>query len=114
MSYEDLEEARTKRAAKETAKGKGKGKRGRPRKNPALVDAEADTEADVEADAEADAGSPEVEAGKGNRDRKRKNPAPEGSLELEAGLLVPKNKVARRSEVEPAKTPFRAPVARMY
>jgi len=36
MSYEDLEEARTKRAAKEKATvGKGKGKRGRKRKSPA-------------------------------------------------------------------------------
>ncbi|KAF2177378.1 hypothetical protein K469DRAFT_603436, partial [Zopfia rhizophila CBS 207.26] len=36
MSYEDLEEARAKRAAKEkAAAGKGKGKRGRKRKSPA-------------------------------------------------------------------------------
>jgi hypothetical protein len=35
MSYEDLEEARAKRAAKEAAKAKGKGKRGRKRKSPA-------------------------------------------------------------------------------
>jgi hypothetical protein len=36
MSYEDIEEARAKRAAKEQAKAKGKGKRGRKRKSPAL------------------------------------------------------------------------------
>jgi hypothetical protein len=36
MSYEDLEEARAKRDAKEKATvGKGKGKRGRKRKSPA-------------------------------------------------------------------------------
>jgi hypothetical protein len=35
MSYEDLEEARAKRAAKDAAKGKGKGRRGRKRKNQA-------------------------------------------------------------------------------
>lgn len=33
MSYEDLEEARAKRAAKDAAKAKGKGKRGRKRKS---------------------------------------------------------------------------------
>lgn len=38
MSYEDLEEARAKRAAKDSAKAKGKGTRGRKRKNPATVD----------------------------------------------------------------------------
>jgi hypothetical protein len=35
MSYEDLEEARAKRAAKDAAKAKGKGKLGRKRKSPA-------------------------------------------------------------------------------
>lgn len=35
MSYEDIEEARAKRAAKEEATA-GKGKRGRKRKSPAL------------------------------------------------------------------------------
>jgi hypothetical protein len=35
MSYEDLEEARAKRAAKDAAKAKGKGKRGRRRKSAA-------------------------------------------------------------------------------
>ena len=35
MSYEDLEEARAKRVAKDAAKAKGKGKRGRKRKSPA-------------------------------------------------------------------------------
>jgi hypothetical protein len=34
MSYEDLEEARAKRAAKDAAKAKGKGKRSRKRKSP--------------------------------------------------------------------------------
>jgi hypothetical protein len=69
MSYEDLEEARAKCAAKETTASKGKGKHGRPCKNPA-------PEADVE-------------AGKGKRGRKRRNVAPEAEAEgeAEAGLL---------------------------
>lgn len=86
MSYEDLEEARAKRAAKEKATAaKGKGKRGRKRKNPA-------PEAEAEAEAETN------------------------SLEEEVGSSLPKNKVARMSEVEPAKAlfPWRAPVAKMY
>ncbi len=85
MSYEDLEEARVKRAAKDAAKAKGKGKRGRKAKN-----------AVEEAD--------EATAGEGDLFRKRKNP------ELEADLPVPKAKVARRSE---AAEPVRAAVARM-
>jgi hypothetical protein len=40
MSYEDLEEARAKRAAKDAAKTKGNGTRGRKRKSPASVDDE--------------------------------------------------------------------------
>ena len=83
MSYEDLEEARAKRAAKEKATAsKGKGKRSRKRKSPAP-------------EADADANLPEVEE----------------------GLLVPKDKVARMSEVESAnaqEVPWRAPVAKMY
>jgi len=42
MSYEDLEEARAKRDAKEAAKAKGKGRRVRKRKSPE-AEAEADT-----------------------------------------------------------------------
>ena len=73
MSYEDLEEARAKRAAKEKAAAdKDKGKHGRKRKDP----------------------------------------------EPEMGLLVPKDKMIRLSEVpEPTKVsamPWRAPVARMH
>ncbi len=83
MSFEDLEEARAKRAAKEKAIA-GKGKRGPKRKIHTL-----------EPEAEAQAALPKEVA----------------------GSLVPKNKVARMSEVESMKTlgaPFRAPVARMY
>ncbi|KAF2803907.1 uncharacterized protein BDZ99DRAFT_398797, partial [Mytilinidion resinicola] len=50
--------------------------------------------------------------GKGKRGRLRKNPAPEAEAEASKG-----KRVARMSEVEPAKVPeapFRAPVARMY
>ena len=110
MSYKELEEAKTKRAAKEKAlEGKGKQKRGRPRKTPA-----------PEEEAEA-------EAGKGTRGRKkRKTLALEAEAEaeaVEAGSSVPKDKVTWISEVdgrlgvEPLTalgTPWRAPVARMY
>lgn len=40
MSYEDLEEARAKRATKDAAKAEGKGKRGRKRKSQAVADAQ--------------------------------------------------------------------------
>ena len=54
-------------------------------------------------------------ASKGKRGCRRKSPAPEA--EAEAGLSMLKDKVARISEVEPAKAlgvPWRAPVAKMY
>ena len=41
MSYEDIEEARAKRAAKEAQETAGKGKRGRKRKSPAPAGAKA-------------------------------------------------------------------------
>ena len=94
MSYEDLEEARAKRAGEEAAKeANGKGNRGRKPKSAA----------------------PEVEeasADKGKRGRKRKSAA------LEADAPEPKAKMARMSEaqVEEDKNvpePVRAPVARM-
>ncbi|KFY89000.1 hypothetical protein V500_06013, partial [Pseudogymnoascus sp. VKM F-4518 (FW-2643)] len=73
MSYEDLEEARAKRAEKEAAKeAKGKGKRGRKCKS-------ATSEVD------------EASMGKPNRGRKRKSAMPE------AGALEPKAKEARTS-----------------
>jgi len=73
MSYEDLEEARAKRAAKDAAKAKGKGKRVPKPKSAALEAKEATT-------------------GKGKHGRKRNSPAPEAdALELKA-------KVARTSE----------------
>ncbi len=87
MSYEDLEEARAKRAAKEKATA-SKGKRGRKRKSPTPGPG-------VEAEVEAQAGPPKVVT----------------------DSSVPKEKVAAMSEIGPAKTleaPWRAPVARMY
>jgi hypothetical protein len=90
MSYEDLEEARVKRAAKDSAKAKGKGKRGRKPKSPGP-----ETE--------------EATAGKGKCNRKRKSPAPD------ADAPEPRAKVARMSEApEPARASGQvAPVARM-
>jgi hypothetical protein len=64
MSYEDLQEARTKRAAKDTAKAKVKGKRGRKCKSP---EPEPEPEPELE----------ESTIGKGKRGRKRKTPEPE-------------------------------------
>ena len=59
--------------------------------------------------------------GKGKRGRKRKSPvldikaeAEANSQEEEAGLSVPKNKMARIGEVEPTGALWRAPVAKMY
>jgi hypothetical protein len=73
MSYEDLEEARAKRAEKEAEKeAKGKGKRGRKRKS-AMLDAD------------------EATTNKAKRGRKRKSTMPE------ADASVPKAKVARMS-----------------
>jgi len=92
MSFEDLKEARTKRAEKEAAiEAKGKGKRGRKPKS-AAPEAE------------------EASAVKVKRGRKRKRAVIEAS--------EPKAKVARMNEVhveedEVAPRPFRAPVARM-
>jgi len=98
MSYEDLDEARTKRAEKEAAKrakdkrdgetdtakeAKGKGKRGPKPKNTVLAE--------------------KTFAGKGNRGLKRKNPP-------EADPPEPKAKKVRISEVS---EPWKAPVARM-
>jgi len=86
MSYEDLEEARAKRAAKDAAKAKGKGKRGRKSKS-AVPEVQ------------------EAAAVKGELGRKRKN------SELEAGPPESKRtKVARISETS---EPARALVARM-
>ena len=110
MSYEDLEEARAKRAEKEAAKeAKGKGKRGQKCKS---------------ATAEED----EATIGKAKRGRKRKS-----AIMSEADASEPKTKVVRMSEapapaiapvVQTSGTPvaedeivpelWRAPVARMW
>ncbi|OBT39571.1 hypothetical protein VE00_09486 [Pseudogymnoascus sp. WSF 3629] len=95
MSYEDLEEARAKRAEKEAAKeAKGKGKRGRKCKSATLDEAITD---------------------KAKRGRKRKSAVPE------ADASEPKAKVARASNaLEPTRgsvaqmTGLRVPVARMW
>jgi len=85
MSYEDLEEARAKRAEKDAAKeANGKGKRGR---KPKSTMSEAETSAD-----------------KGNHGRKRKSTAPE------ADAPEPKAKKARMIESPEL---WKAPVSRM-
>lgn len=102
MSYEDLEEARATRAAKDAAKeaSKGKGKRGRKRKNAALE--EDGPEAVAEAEPEVTPAVKEVRTDKSKSSRKRKSAVQEGD-ELE--------QVAQAIE---APMPWRAPVARMY
>jgi len=88
MSYEDLEEARAKRADKEAAKeAKGKGKRGRKRKSAAL-------EADV----------PEPNA-KVVRMSEAPPPARASVVQMNGTLVA-------EDEIVPE--PWRAPVARMY
>jgi hypothetical protein len=101
MSYEDIEEARAKRAAKEVIKGKGK--RGRKRKSAAL---EAD-EPETEAEPEVARATKEVITGKRKRGRKHKSAA----LKADEPEPEPQPEVARIIE---APGPWRAPVARMY
>ena len=110
MSYEDLEEARVKRAEKDAAKeAKGKGKRSRKRRS---ATPEADTPTPV----------------KTKRGRKRKSDLPEGDTP-EPSIKVPRMsealllETARASVVLTTRTPaeddivpkpFRAPKAHMY
>jgi hypothetical protein len=121
MSYEDIEEARTKRAAKEVIKGTGK--RGRKRKSAAL---EAD-EPEAEAEPEVAHAVKEVITGKRKRSRKRKSAvqeADESEPEPDLGpepepepVPVPKPVAEPQQEVAQtikAPEPWRAPVARMY
>jgi hypothetical protein len=83
MSYEDLEEARAKCAARDAAKAKGNGKRGRKPKSSAPA---------------------ETTAGNDQHSRKRE------SADTEANAPVPKAKVAQMSELPEQVI---APVARM-
>jgi hypothetical protein len=84
MSYEDIEEARAKRAAKEIIKGKGK--RGRKRKSTALEAGEPELE--VEPAPEAGRSAKEVIKGKGKRDRKVKSAALEPEPEPELARMT--------------------------
>ena len=111
ISYEDLQEARAKRAEKDAAKeAKGKGKRGRKRKS-ATPEAEAAT------------------ADKAKRGRKCKSvvleaEAPELNIKVAQMSKAPVPETARASVVQMSGTPvaedeivpepWRAPVARMY
>ena len=101
MSYEDIEEARAKRAAKEAIKGKGK--RGRKRKSAALEADEPETEEpERETEPEVARAAKEIVNGRGKRGRKRKSAAQEAD--------EPEPEVARIIDVP---VPWRAPVARM-
>jgi len=98
MSFEDIKEARAKRAAKDAVKSKGK--RGRKRKNTEPKASEAELEPEVEL--EVVRGTKEVENGQRSCVRRRRSAAP----------------VAEEAEAEPEPqlepVPWRAPVARMY
>jgi hypothetical protein len=102
MSFEDIEEARAKRAAKEAIKDKGK--RGRKRKS-AVLEAEAEPEEEAQPEPEV-ACAKEVIKVRGTRGRKRKSAMPEGD-EPEPER---EPEVARGIE---APQPWRAPVAQM-
>jgi hypothetical protein len=108
MSFEDIEEARAKRAAKEVIKGKGQ--RGRKRKSAALeagepesdLELELDPQPEPEPEPEVALTAKEVITGKGKRGQKRKMATPE--------VGEPVLEVAQRIEVP---EPWRAPVAKM-
>jgi hypothetical protein len=113
MSYEDIEEARAKRAEKDAMKGKGK--RSRKRKSSAIEPDEPDTEAEV--GLEVAPAAKEMTIGKRKRGRKRRSalqdadepePAPEPGPAPES---EPEPEVAQTLEASVA---WKAPVARMY
>jgi hypothetical protein len=95
MSYEDIEEARKKCAAKDATKGKGK--RGWKRKS-ATIEAD-EPEADEE-EPEPEVARTAKEVTKRKRGRKRKSAALEAEPEVAQTIEAPE--------------PWRAPVAHMY
>ncbi len=121
MSYEDIEEARKKRAAKDATKGKGK--RGRKRKSAVL---EADEE-EPEPELAVAHAAEEVITGKRKPGRKRKRAVqeadePDPEQEVAQTIEEPEQEVAHTTQkpeqevAQPieAPVPWRAPVARMY
>jgi hypothetical protein len=100
MSFEDIEEARAKRAAKDAVKSKGK--RGRKRKSTELEASEAELEPEVEVVSS----TKKVKNGKGTRIRRRRRTA------VEAREPEAEPEPQPEPQLEPA--PWRAPVARMY
>jgi hypothetical protein len=132
MSYEDLEEARAKRANKEvTEKAKGKGKRGRKRKS-ATPDADETTADKAKRGRKRKSATQEVDeatADKAKRGRKRKSAvleaeAPDPIIKVARMSNLPTPGTARASVVQMSGAPvaedeivlepWRAPVARMY
>ncbi|KAH9206242.1 hypothetical protein DL95DRAFT_416715 [Leptodontidium sp. 2 PMI_412] len=103
MSYQDIEEARAKRAARDIVKSKGK--RGRKRKN---TEPEA-SEAEPEPEVEVVSSTKEVKNGKRSRVRRRRSDAVEASEPEE-----PERQPEPQSEPQLEPAPWRAPVARMY
>lgn len=107
INYEDIEEARATRIAKDAIKGKGK--RGRKRKSDVLEEVEPgdpETKPEPEPEPKVARAAKEVIGGRGKRGQKRKSFTPE------AGEPEPESEpeVARIIE---APKPWRAPVARM-
>lgn len=112
MSYEDIEEARAKRAVKDATKGKGK--RGRKRKS-AVLDPEPEPESESEREPEPE---PEVARaakklikGAVKRARKCKSVTPEAEQPEPEPERMPVSEMARRMI---APEGWSAPVARMY
>jgi hypothetical protein len=116
MSYEDIKEARAKRAVKDATKGKGK--RGRKRKSNVL-DPEPEPESEPGSDPELE---PELEPevaraakedanGTAKRARKRKSVVPEAEQSEPEPERMPVSEMARRTI---APEGWSAPVARMY
>jgi hypothetical protein len=106
MSYEDIEEARATRAAKDVIKGKGK--RGRKRKS--IVQELDEPEPDeLEVEPEVAHAAEEVIAGKRKRRRNRKSVMQEE--DVPGPGPEPEQEVARTIE---ATRSWKAPVARMY
>jgi hypothetical protein len=107
MSYEDLEEARAKRLAKESAQAaKDKGKRGRKSKK-SLPEPEEDTAEPAKRGRKRK--SAELEAPEPNNTKARMSNAPKA-----ASALVMQASRTQIAEDEIVPEPWRAPVAQMY
>ena len=110
MSYEDIEDARAKRAVKDATKGKGK--RGRKRKGAVLdPEPESDPESEREPEPEVAHAAEKLVKGTVKCARKRKSIAPEAEQPEPEPERMPVLEMARQMI---APEGWSAPVARMY